>query len=67
MKLPRFVHRLYAFLNAYSWLPCPICDKNFGGHEGSPTGLMTTWHSGKLVCPDCGEEAQRVNQEQFGI
>ncbi len=33
MKLPRFLHRFYAVLMGYFWLPCPICGEYFGGHE----------------------------------
>lgn len=29
----RTLNRIYAFLFGYFWLPCPICGKNFGGHE----------------------------------
>jgi len=33
MKLPRFVHKLYAILFGYFWDSCPVCGKYFGGHE----------------------------------
>ena len=32
--LPRWLHRLYARFLGYFWLPCPICGRCFGGHEG---------------------------------
>jgi hypothetical protein len=32
-RLPRWMHRIYAFLLAYFWLPCPLCGRNSGGHE----------------------------------
>lgn len=34
----RRLHRLYAWLFGYFWLPCPICGRMFGGHE---TGDMS--------------------------
>ena len=32
-KLPRWIHHAYAHVAAYFWIPCPSCDRNFGGHE----------------------------------
>jgi len=29
----RRFHRAYASSHAYFWLPCPLCDRPFGGHE----------------------------------
>lgn len=29
----RTLHRLYAWLFGYFWLPCPVCGRMFGGHE----------------------------------
>ena len=63
MKFPRFIHQLYAFLNGYFWLPCPICGQYFGGHESSGIGLMKDWSSASLVCPNCKIEANRRNAE----
>lgn len=31
--LPRWMHRLYAFVTRYFWKPCPRCGRPFGGHE----------------------------------
>lgn len=30
---PRWMHRTYAALAGYFWLPCPTCGRHFGGHE----------------------------------
>jgi hypothetical protein len=34
----RLLHRLYAWLLGYYWLPCnyPGCGRMYGGHETSP-------------------------------
>ena len=29
----RKLNRAYAKLGGYFWLPCPLCGKEFGGHE----------------------------------
>jgi len=31
--VPRILHKWYAKLNHYFWLPCPVCGRYFGGHE----------------------------------
>ena len=46
----RFLNMLYAHINAYFWLPCPVCGENFGGHETGDASLMTSWAGGKTVC-----------------
>ena len=58
----RLLNKIYAHVMSYFWLPCPICNKMFGGHEGN-TILMTSWNTGKSVCPDCTEEANRRNKQ----
>ncbi len=60
MKLRRF-NRLYARLNGYAWLPCPVCKREFGGHEWKDRkGLSSVVkvegdRSGMFrgICPDC--------------
>lgn len=32
-RLPRWTNRLYARVAGYFWVPCPICGRDFGGHE----------------------------------
>lgn len=61
MTEPRLFQFLYAKLFGYFWLPCPICGKNFGGHEKHGS-LMTSWDGGIMTCPDCAEEAEHRNQ-----
>ena len=63
MKLPRFIHWLYALLRGYFWLPCPICGQYFGGHESTGIGLMEDWNSGVCICPNCESEADKRNSE----
>lgn len=56
MRLPRYLHKLYAMWFGYFWLPCPLCKRMFGGHEttGALNGtLWTGYESGKAVCPQC--------------
>ena len=60
----RFWQWLYACTHSYFWLPCPICGKNFGGHEWQES-LYDSWSSGRGVCPSCSEEAKRRNREFF--
>ena len=57
----RWLHRLYARLRGYFWLPCPICGQMFGGHERGCGDLMTSWTDGVCVCPRCAAEAERRN------
>ncbi len=60
---PRFLHYIYAFLYGYFWLPCPLCGKNFGGHEWGGS-LMSSAFEGKGVCPKCGDNARKINAEK---
>lgn len=63
---PRFLHWLYAEINGYFWLPCPICGKCFGGHEWiDGNSLRKTEYSGAGVCPKCGEKARDINEKKF--
>lgn len=64
-RFSRWLNKLYANLNGYFWLPCPLCGKMFGGHESSGVGLSTNPHSGELVCSDCEEEAERISKERW--
>lgn len=31
--IPRWCHRLFAFVRGYYWKPCPRCGRMYGGHE----------------------------------
>jgi hypothetical protein len=57
--IPRWVHWLYAEARGYFWIPCPTCDREFGGHEwrdikghksSRPTGELG---EGTAICPLC--------------
>lgn len=62
----RLYNWFYALIHGYFWLPCPICGKNFGGHEwDSNNTLYTSFHSGSGVCPDCGAKARKMNKKNF--
>jgi hypothetical protein len=61
---PRFFNRAYAFVRGYSWIPCPICKRGFGGHERSDGAeLWITERDSVAVCPRCTKEAEKLNQE----
>lgn len=53
----------FAKENGYFWLPCPVCDKPFGGHEipFDPLDVpmfVPDWQvPGQyvMICPDCVE------------
>jgi len=61
----RILNCIYAFLGGYFWSPCPLCRKYFGGHERKTGSLMDSMNSGRAVCPDCKNEADRLNRERF--
>lgn len=56
--IPRLLHKAYAMLNGYFWLPCPRCGRMFGGHETSPFS-DTELVDGRsmIVCPKCSQQA----------
>jgi len=60
--LPRWVHHLYANLFGYFWVPCPICEKYFGGHE-KHGDLCISKHGGELTCWACRKEANKRNKK----
>ena len=35
LRRPRWFNWLRAQVGGYFWLPCPMCRRNFGGHEMS--------------------------------
>lgn len=57
----RIWNRLRALWGGFFWLPCPICGKNFGGHEWAAT-LKDTAFRGRGVCPQCVDECNRRNE-----
>ena len=64
MKLLRFLHHCYASLFGYFWLPCPLCDEYFGGHEWlDDNSLWINYGEAEGVCPNCGEKARELNKK----
>ena len=58
----RTLHKLYAWLMGYFWLPCAVCGQMFGGHEIArifTAALITDDGHAYSVCPDpqCSYEA----------
>jgi len=61
--VPRILHKIYAKVNHYFWLPCPVCGKEFGGHEKhGRQGVITkretdehgtTYEYSTGVCKNC--------------
>lgn len=55
-------HRAYARANGYFWLPCPLCDQPYGGHESAgripdPTDDGTHSYTMWLgICGPCTRE-----------
>lgn len=58
IPLPRWLHRLWARLWGFYWLPCPVCGRMYGGHETNAFGHSIkiadgTW---RMTCPLCPVE-----------
>lgn len=53
--IPRQLHRAYARLLGYFWLPCPSCGREFGGHEVvvSSFSVDRVGEQRRTLCPDC--------------
>jgi hypothetical protein len=60
MRLPRWIHKVYAKLFGYYWLACPLCGQFFGGHEECGI-LMTSKTEGETVCVNCRYLAETIN------
>ena len=56
----RWLNRIYAHINSYFWLPCPICNEKFGGHEWLPGHSILKETEGRVVCykEECRLEAE---------
>lgn len=52
----RFLHRCYAWVFGYFWLPCPVCGKYFGGHEAPIGAGIIKDGKGLMVCPNCAPD-----------
>lgn len=66
---PRALNKIWAHIFGYFWLPCPLCGRNFGGHEWrEPTpSIPTSTCRAKGVCPrsECVKEARRLTREFY--
>ena len=55
------MHRVWAFVMGYFWMPCPLCGESFGGHEwaGGASSIrvrgFVTYANGVGICPVCTE------------
>ena len=63
----KFFHWLYANINGYFWLDCPVCGEKFGGHQTKLGGVRVTeqghgWIFGKCVCDKCTENGLADNK-----
>lgn len=61
----RLGHRAFARLGGFFWIPCPLCGREFGGHEWEdvdgkcstiPVGGSST--KGTAICPTCTREGK---------
>lgn len=57
----RWAHHAYAVAAGYFWLPCPLCDRPFGGHEwGDDIPDPTRPPNGGVgICSRCTRRRQR--------
>ena len=58
---PRILNFVWAAWFGYFWLPCPLCNKNFGGHEWKES-LNASDHTGVGTCPKCINETKEINK-----
>lgn len=52
------LHRWYAFVFGYAWGPCPLCGREFGGHQwkdrkGKISRIPVTPGTFRAICPAC--------------
>ncbi len=63
----RRFNRRWAHSRGYFWLPCPVCGRPFGGHEGSGAAVPQRERPGFGWCvcfrKNCVEEARRQWEE----
>lgn len=63
----RKYNKLYAQVHGYFWLPCPLCGKEFGGHEWlpgtweKPSHIPNDHGGGTGICPDCTKAGKGIN------
>ncbi len=68
--ISRAKNKIFANLNGYFWIPCPICGTPFGGHEwqnGQSMKLKEGSQTNQGICPPCswelGEESAQICDE----
>ena len=50
----KFFHWLYANLNGYFWLDCPVCGEKFGGHQTKLHGFKKIQgKNDRCICDKC--------------
>jgi hypothetical protein len=59
--MSRLLHRAYAYIRGYYWLPCPICGNMMGGHEDCCT-LYSSLTAGTDCCEDCRGIVEEINR-----
>ena len=61
----RLLNKIYAKVFGYFWLPCPVCGKEYGGHEHVWTvPLIADDGRAYGVCShECGKKAQALNDK----
>jgi hypothetical protein len=61
----RRFHHSYAVENGFFWLPCPLCGREFGGHETSKTVPdRTDAGLSHLVCTPCARSLPYEHPEE---
>lgn len=53
----RWVHRIFAGLAHFFWLPCDECGEFFGGHERGWKSRDVAIPGDTLLCPACAKAA----------
>lgn len=59
----RFLHKFWAHLFGYAWLPCVICGDDFSGHEIKGACDSVSLPNGKrrICCPKCSYYAGLID------
>jgi len=66
-KINRYFNKLYANINGYFWLPCPVCGEYMGGHEWKLGGSIPIKHDkgyylGDGICDNCERKLNTKEQ-----
>lgn len=56
----REIQRTYALENGFFWMPCPLCRRDFGGHEWGDIGELPSIVGCKAICPTCTAQGRGV-------